>query len=133
MGSQRILPESATKRIYREAKGRVRTNVFLRDMDLAMPGVDGRRLEVVVDGLPLRGRSQLAMDTTLVCTLRERRSNIKRTGGLPESAGACPSEGRDSFDETPDRTGMETALGCHLRVCSCESCRFFVEHAGLTW
>ena len=48
--------ESITARICREAKGRVRTNMFVRDMDLAVPGVpDSRRLEVVVDGLPLRG------------------------------------------------------------------------------
>ena len=58
--SQRILPRKRMARICREAKKRVRTNVFLRDVDLAMPGVaDGRRLEVVVDGLPLRGRSHL--------------------------------------------------------------------------
>ena len=30
---------------------------------------DSRRLEVVVDGLPLFGGSQLAVDTTLVCSL----------------------------------------------------------------
>ena len=35
---------------------------------------------------------------------------------------------RDSFDETSGRTGMEATLGCHLRVCCCESCRF-AEHA----
>ena len=31
---------------------------------------DGRRLEVVADGLPLFGGAQLAIDTTLVCALR---------------------------------------------------------------
>ena len=57
-------------RICREAEGRVRTDMFVRDMDLAVPGVpDSRRLEVVVDGLPLRGGAQLALDTTLVCAL----------------------------------------------------------------
>ena len=30
---------------------------------------DGRRLEVVVDGLPARGAAQVAIDTTLVCAL----------------------------------------------------------------
>ena len=46
-------------RICREAQGRVRTNVMVRDMDLPQPDVhDGRRLEVVVDGLPLRGGAQ---------------------------------------------------------------------------
>ena len=45
----------------REARGRVRTNI--------LPIADGRKLEVVVDGLLLQGRAQLAVDTTLVCAL----------------------------------------------------------------
>ena len=70
LGRRGFSLESAAARICREAKGRVRTNVFIRDLDLAIPGVaDARRLEVVVDGLPLRGGSQLAVDTTLVCAL----------------------------------------------------------------
>ena len=46
--------------------------MLVRDLDLALPGAvaDGRRLEVVVDGLPLFGGAQLAVDTTLVCALR---------------------------------------------------------------
>ena len=46
------------------------TNVVVRDLDLMGPGVaDGRRLEVVVNGLPLFGGSQIAVDTTLVSAL----------------------------------------------------------------
>ena len=46
------------------------TNFMVRDMDLRAPNVhDGRRLEVVADGLPLFGGVQLAVDTTLVCPL----------------------------------------------------------------
>ena len=45
--------------------------MFLRDMDLGVPVGDARRLEVVVDGLPVRGGAQLAVDTTLECALRE--------------------------------------------------------------
>ena len=49
---------------------RVRTNVFVRDMDLgAFNLFDTRRLEVMVDRLPLFGGAQLAVDTTLVCPL----------------------------------------------------------------
>ena len=62
--------ESAAARICREAGGRVRTNAFVRD--LGVPGAnagDGRRLEVVVDGVPLFGGGQLAVDTTLVCRI----------------------------------------------------------------
>ena len=46
------------------------TNFMVRDMDLRAPNVhDGRRLEVVADGLPLFGGVQLAVDTTLVFPL----------------------------------------------------------------
>ena len=45
-------------------------NMMIRDMDLAVPHAhDTRRLEVVADGLPLFGGTQLAIDTTLVSTL----------------------------------------------------------------
>ena len=67
-----VLLESVAARICRDGGGRVTTNVLVRDLDLALPGAvaDGRRLEVVVDGLPLFGGAQLAVDTTLVCVLR---------------------------------------------------------------
>ena len=59
-------PESVAARICREI-GRVTTNVMLRDLDMVLPNAaDGRRLEVVADGLPLFGGAQLAVDTTLV-------------------------------------------------------------------
>ena len=59
--------ETAAARICREAGARVRTNVFVRDLDLGVVGVlDGRRLEVVADGLPLFNAAQLVIDTTLV-------------------------------------------------------------------
>ena len=51
--------------------GQVTTNVMIRDLDLIQPGVvDARRLEVVVDGLPLFGGAQLAVDATLVSAIR---------------------------------------------------------------
>ena len=54
-------------------------------MDLGVPVAgDNRRLDVVVDGLPLRGGVQLAVDTTLVSSVRgsgeTRRSNHGRCG-----------------------------------------------------
>ena len=62
--------ESIPVRICREAGGLVYTNVFVCDLDLMGPGVaDGRRLEVVVNGLSLFGGSQIAVDTTLVSAL----------------------------------------------------------------
>ena len=57
-------------RICRKAGGRVRTNLMIRDMDVPAPNaLDGRRLEVVVDCLPVRGWAQVAIDTTMVCAL----------------------------------------------------------------
>ena len=64
LGRRGYALESVAARICREAGGRVRTNMFVRDMDLDVPVNDGRRLEVVVDGLPLHGGAQLAVDTT---------------------------------------------------------------------
>ena len=46
------------------------TNVWVRDLDLPVPVNDARRLEIVVDGLPLYGGAQLAVDTTLVSVLK---------------------------------------------------------------
>ena len=56
----------------------------MRDLDLSVPANDGRRLEVVVDGLPLYGGDQLAVDTTLVpichCDGSARRGAAERDG-----------------------------------------------------
>ena len=62
--------ERVWARIFREGGGRVLENVFLRDM--GVPGIapdDGRRLEIVVTGLPLYGGVPLAEDATMVSPL----------------------------------------------------------------
>ena len=70
VGAKRFALESATARVCREASGRVTTNVMVRDLDLGDPrAADARRLEVVVDGLPLFGGCQLAVDATVVSAL----------------------------------------------------------------
>ena len=62
---------SRPRQVCREAGARVRTNTFVRDLDLAGVNVlDGRRLEVVADGLTLWHGAQLAKDTTLVSPLQ---------------------------------------------------------------
>ena len=83
--------ESAAARICREAGGRVATNMFVRNMDLGAPNAaDNRRLEVVVDGLPLFGGVQLAVDTTLVSAVQgdgvPRRGAANRDGVALASA-----------------------------------------------
>ena len=71
LGPRGFALESMLARICREAGGRVTTNIMVRDLDLEhLQGPDGRRLEVVADGLPLFGGAQLALDTTLVSALK---------------------------------------------------------------
>ena len=55
LGRRGFALESAAARICREAGGRVGTNRMMRDLDLPVLATDSRRLEVVVDGLPLFG------------------------------------------------------------------------------
>ena len=70
LGTRGFPLENAAARICREGGGRVRTNVLVRDMDIGVFNpLDTRRLEVVVDGLPLFRGAQIAVDTTLVCPL----------------------------------------------------------------
>ena len=62
--------EGAWARVGREAGGRVRTNVYLRNLNLEDAQVrDDRRLEVVVSGLQAYGGAQVAVDATLVSPL----------------------------------------------------------------
>ena len=66
----------------REAGG----NLLVRDMDCVPNAGDNRRLEVVVDGLPLFRGMQLAVDTTLVSALKgdgEPRRGAAERDGVP--------------------------------------------------
>ena len=79
--------EKAAARVCREAGARVQENVFLRDLNL--PGVsvaDGRRLEVVANGLPLFHGGQLAVDTSLVSPLT-RNGTARRDDALRTARG----------------------------------------------
>ena len=63
--------EVGAAQVCREAGARVSTNLHVRDMDLTVfNNLDGRRLEVVADGLTLWQGAQFAIDTTLVSPLR---------------------------------------------------------------
>ena len=71
LGRRGYALESAATRVCPEAGARVSTNVLVRDLDLLpLQHADARRLEVVVDGLPLFHGAQIAVDTTLVSPLR---------------------------------------------------------------
>ena len=63
--AQRAGPlERAVARICRHAGARVAANVALRELNLDAPATDGRRIEVVANGLPLWRGAQIAIDTT---------------------------------------------------------------------
>ena len=71
MLGRRYALESIMARICREAGGRVRTNL-IRDMNVPAPNaLDGRRLEVVVDGLPVRSGARWPL-TPLWCVVAPR-------------------------------------------------------------
>ena len=90
LGRRGLALESALARVCREAGGRVATNLFVRNMDLGVPSAgDNRRLEVVVDGLPLFGGAQLAIDTTLVSALK---GNGKHRRGAADRDGVALAE-----------------------------------------
>ena len=77
----------------------MRTNVMVRDVDVPAPCAhDGRRLEVVVDGLPARGAAQVAIDTTLVCALH--RDGVPRRGGAAKSDGVALKAARTKKEAT---------------------------------
>ena len=57
--------ERAVARICREAGAVVRTEARLKDMNLGIAAADGRRIDVLAQGLPCRSGAQLAVDVTL--------------------------------------------------------------------
>ena len=107
------------------------------DMDLDVPIADGRRLEVVVDGLPLQGGAQLAVDTTLVCALhadgrprlvaakhdgvalkvaRRKNHDLPRTGWSPQPSQAGGSGNRGGWSMVGGDQSVPEPVG----KCTCE-------------
>ena len=86
------------------AGARVSTNLHVRDMDLAVfNNLDGRRLEVVADGLTLWQGAQLAINTTLVSPLRRDGSARPRAA---DHDGAALEDARHRKERTyPELTG----------------------------
>ena len=90
----RAIPlERAWARVCREAGGRVKTNSYLRDLNLTgVHTTDERRLEVVVSGLPLHHGAQVAVDATLVTSGEERQSSRKDSLARRRSPGKSSSQ-----------------------------------------
>ena len=88
----------------RLAEPRVSTNLHVRDMDLPeFNNLDGRRLEVVADGLTLWHGAQLAIDTTLVSPLRRDGSPRPRAA---DNNGAALDDARRRKERTyPELSG----------------------------
>ena len=80
--------ERAAARVCRENGSAVATHVLVRDLNLQARRHDERRIEVIANGLPLWGGSQLAVDTTQVSPLT--------CAGVPRrsTAGAALAEAR---------------------------------------
>ena len=87
------------------------TNVFLRDLDLEVFNhLDGRRLEVVADGLSLFGGAQLATDSTLVSAMR--RDGTARRGAANRNGVAIQATHRCKERTYPELVGE----GCRARL-----------------
>ena len=89
------------------------TNVFVRDMDLAVHnGLDSRRLEVVADGLtPWRG-AQLAIDTTMVSLLRRDGTTRPRAANFDGAALEVARRRKDVTYPELSGEGGESAPRC---------------------
>ena len=104
LGKRGFPLERAAEQVCREAGARVRTNVFVRDMDLAEHNLlDNRRLEVVADGLSLWNGSQLAIDTTLVSPLH--RDGTARRKAATHNGAALQYARRRKSTTCPELTG----------------------------
>ena len=88
---------------------------MVRDMDIAAPDPrDGRRLEIVVDGLPLVGGAQFAVDTTLVSALH---CDGSATAGARDNDGRHGTRSSSSTQgEDLSRTGRSSSTGSVRRV-----------------
>ena len=89
--------ERAAARVCREAGAAVATHVLVRDLNLQAHRHDERRIEVIANGLPLWGGSQLAVDTTLVSPLTSAGVPRRRRGS---TAGAALAEARRAKERT---------------------------------
>lgn len=81
LGHRGAPAEVCTARICREAGARVREGELLRDLNVAVPPGDTRKIEVIANGLTLWGGRQLAIDTTVVSALNGRGQARSRAPG----------------------------------------------------
>lgn len=118
LGKRGYALEMAATRICREARARVQTNVFVRDLNVVSSRlVDGRRLEVVANNLPLFGGAQLAVDTTLLSPVRRDDRAQPRAANVD---GACLETARRRKELTYPELAGETNGRAQLVVLAVE-------------
>ena len=98
-----------------KAGAAVATNVLVRDLNLQTARPDERRIEVIANGLPLWGGSQLAVDTTRVSPVTSAGAPRHRGGA---TAGAALADARRSKERTYPEFGR--ASRCRLVVLGIE-------------
>ena len=117
-------PGRALAKVCREAGAQVRTNQLLRDLNVGVGGSDGRRIEVVANGLSCYHGAQLAVDITLRCALS--------ADGAPQ-ASAADVDGAVANGARADkeRTYPELVAGrrCRLVVVGVETGGRFSDEA----
>ena len=112
-GFLRSIPvERAVARICREAGGPVRTNIFLRDMNLPSPPPDARAIEVLVSGLPLWHGAQIAIDATWVSPIH--RNGEPRPRAASEPGVTLHKAARRNFTQTYPE--FQSSTRCRLAV-----------------
>ena len=134
--------ERAAVRVCREAGARVATNVLLRDMNVDVPLANGRRIEVLANGLALWQGAQAAVDTTLVS--RGQRLNRRRNANASTHTRSWRSRqlARARARESParlrpavQRASLHRWQACWLwrrnARCLARSLNFFFSHTFL--
>ncbi len=117
--------EQAVARICREAGARVRSNVFLRNLNVATEPNDRRQLEVIASGLPVLGGSQLAIDVTL-------RSPLQCNGEPRAQADWCDGATAEAAraDKEAEYPELATGARCRLVVLALETGGRFSRELG---
>jgi hypothetical protein len=102
--------------VCREAGARVTTHTLLSHLNIpSVSRVDNRRIEVIVNGLPLFQGAQLAVDTTLVSPLTSSSQPRRRQGVF---TGAALAQARRSKERTYPE--LVNAQRCRLIVLAIE-------------
>ena len=116
--------ETAVAKICREAGGRVARNVAVANMNIASPITDGRRIEIVANGLQVYHGQQLAIDTTCVSPIS--RAGFSHPGTTSEPGRAVATAVARKRRRYPELLAARSR--CRLLVCWGVEARNRVRH-----